>query len=112
MLERGPELLQEMVRCIVNTVDPEKVVLFGSLAGEGAGSDSDVDLMVVEADDFDRLRPRRKELFKISQALRSFAFPIDILLYSHSEVESWKNVSSHIIHKALAGGRVLHEKPK
>ena len=45
-------LLDQMVQAIVAEVDPEQVILFGSRARGDAREDSDVDLVVVEAEPF------------------------------------------------------------
>ncbi len=46
------ELLDEMVRAIVEEVDPEQVILFGSRARGDTHEHSDVDLIVIEAEPF------------------------------------------------------------
>ena len=45
-------LLGEMVRAIVDEVDPEQVILFGSRARGDERESSDVDLIVLEAEPF------------------------------------------------------------
>ena len=52
-------LLNQMVQAIVAEVDPEQVILFGSRARGDAREDSDVDLVVVEAEPFGKTRSRR-----------------------------------------------------
>ena len=42
-----PEIVDQMVRRIVERFDPERIILFGSLARDEARADSDVDLLVV-----------------------------------------------------------------
>ncbi len=52
MIEVTDEVLDAMVRAIVDAVDPEQVWLFGSRARGQAGPESDVDLLVVEREPF------------------------------------------------------------
>lgn len=52
------ELLDEMVRAIVEEVDPEQVILFVSRARGDALEHSDVDLIVIEAGPFGAGRNR------------------------------------------------------
>ena len=47
MKEISPELLQEVTGRIIDAVDPEKIVLFGSHVWGKPTEDSDVDIMVI-----------------------------------------------------------------
>ena len=47
MKRQTERLIKEMVQRIVAGFNPEKVILFGSYARGTAGTDSDVDLLVV-----------------------------------------------------------------
>jgi predicted nucleotidyltransferase len=42
----SPAFLEEIVRRVVETVQPEKIILFGSAARGEMGRDSDIDLLV------------------------------------------------------------------
>ena len=46
------ETLQEIVRRIVETAQPERIILFGSAARGEMGSHSDVDLLVIKRGEF------------------------------------------------------------
>ena len=63
-------LLDQIVRTIVDEVDPEQVVLFGSRARGDARPDSDVDLLVVESEPFGTSRSRHAEIVRLGRALR------------------------------------------
>ena len=45
------QVLDEIVARIVRLAQPEKIVLFGSAARETAGTDSDIDLLVVRSEE-------------------------------------------------------------
>ena len=45
-------ILDRMIRTIVDEVDPERVILFGSRARGDARPDSDIDLLIIEAEPF------------------------------------------------------------
>ena len=89
-------LLDQMVQAIVAEVDPEKVILFGSRARGDAREDSDVDLVVVEAEPFGKTRSRRLEAVRLWFTKR---WPVLIasdrtsLIYSRDEVESLVRLS-------------------
>ena len=103
-------LLGRMVQAIVDEVDPEQVILFGS-RGRGEGREnSDVDLIVVEAESFGPERSRRKELVRLYHALAGFHVPADVLVYSHDDVAYWRDSLNHVLARALREGRVLYER--
>ena len=103
-------LVLRMTRRIVETVDPERIILCGSRADQTAERDSDIDLLVVERKAFGPSRSRRKELTRLLAALREFAVAKDLLLYSQEEFERWRNSRNHVIAHAVREGRVLYER--
>lgn len=105
-----PELLEQMTEAIVQAVAPEQIVLFGSRARGTAGPHSDVDLLVVTAEGFGPHRSRIKEITRISKAVGKFGIPTDILLYSQTEIEHWKDSRNHVAARALQEGRVIYER--
>ena len=104
-------LLDQMVQAIVAEVDPEQVILFGSRARGDAREDSDVDLVVVEAEPFGKTRSRRLEAVRLWKSLSGFIVPKDILVYSRDEVEYWRDSLNHVLARALREGKVLYERP-
>ncbi len=105
------DLLDRMVRTIVDEVDPEQVILFGS-RGRGDHHDhSDVDLIVIEAEPFGPGRSRRREMARLYGLLSGFRVPADLLVYSQEDVEYWRDSLNHVLARALREGRVLYERP-
>jgi predicted nucleotidyltransferase len=105
------QVLAEMVQAIVREVNPEKIILFGSRVRGEVGPDSDLDLMIVEREEFGKSRNRLDELVRIREALSAFEIPKDILVYSVQEVEEWRDSINHIIASTLREGKVLYERP-
>ena len=103
-------LLDQMVQAIVAEVDPEQVILFGSRARGDAREDSDVDLVVVEAEPFGPERSRRQELVRLYHALVEFPVSTDILVYSYDDVAYWRDSLNHVLARALREGKVLYER--
>ena len=103
-------LLGEMVQAIVDEVDPEQVILFGSRARGDQREHSDVDLIVVEAEPFGPERSRHKELVRLYHALAGFRVPADVLVYSHDDVDYWRGSLNHVLARALREGKVLYER--
>jgi len=105
------DLLDRMVQAIVAEVDPERVILFGSRARGDEREDSDVDPVVIEAEPFGPGRSRRKELARLYRALTGFLVPADVLVYSHEDVDYWRDSLNHVLARALREGRTLYERP-
>jgi predicted nucleotidyltransferase len=97
--------MDEIVRRIVATVHPHKIVLFGSRARGETGPDSDIDLLVIADSDEPRYRrPRR-----LYGALRDIMLPMDIVVYTPEEVEEWSLVRQAFVTTAVREGRALYE---
>ena len=111
MMQVTDELLNQMVDAIVEEVDPEKVILFGSHARGDQREDSDVDFVVVETEPFGKSRSRRMEAVRLWKALSAFLVPKDILVYSSEEVDFWRDSPTHVLGRAVREGRVLYERP-
>ena len=111
MAQVDEALLQRMTAAIVAEADPERVILFGSRARGEAGPDSDVDLIVIEAEPFGPDRDRRAEAVRLWRALSGFRVPKDILVYSRDEVDYWRDSLNHVLARALREGTVLYERP-
>ncbi len=111
MTQVDDALLQRMTAVIVETVDPEQVILFGSRARGEAGADSDVDLVVLEAQPFGPGRSRGAEETRLWRALAKFHVPKDILVYSLDEAERWRSSRNHVLSRALREGSILYKRP-
>lgn len=101
-------LLRQMAAQIREEIPGAEVRLFGSHARGQARPDSDIDLLITVTDDWlshhnrfevlDRLR------WRLSQPLR----PVDLLLFSRSQVEERLGLHSSVVHQAYANGLWLN----
>ena len=103
-------LIGQMVQAIVDEVDPEQVILFGSRGRGDERQDSDVDLVVVEAEPFGPERSRHKEMVRLYHAVAGFPVAADVLVYSRDDVAYWRDSINHVLARALREGRVLYER--
>ena len=97
------EILQEIVRRIVETVKPEKIILFGSAARGEMGPDSDLDLLVVKS-----CGHRRRTATKIERSLIGIGIPTDIIVAKPEDIERYKDSIGLIYRPALTEGKVLY----
>ncbi len=99
-------LLQEVVRRIVQSVNPQKIILFGSYAYGKPHKGSDLDILVV----MDSNLPRYKRSVPIYRVLADLLIPMDILVYTPQEIEAWKDVPQAFITSIVKKGRIIYEK--
>ncbi len=111
MAEVTAELLDAMTRAIVEEVDPEQVVLFGSRARGDAHADSDVDFLVVESEPFGEGHSRWDEMQRLRGVLQHFPVSKDILVCSTDETAKWAGATNHIIARCLREGKVVYQRP-
>ncbi|MEO5329174.1 MAG: nucleotidyltransferase domain-containing protein [Magnetococcus sp. THC-1_WYH] len=100
--------LSTMSARIVETVHPERIILFGSYARGDAASDSDVDLLVIVPGGFSGSQ-RWQMMQTIRKAVARVRCSKDILLYSRDEVERWRSSRNHVVANALREGKVIYE---
>jgi predicted nucleotidyltransferase len=107
MVQVDAQLLQDVVRRIVDAAHPEKIVLFGSHARGAARPDSDLDVLVIA----DSREPRYRRSAPLYGALSDVLVPMDIIVYTRSEVEEWQDVPQAFVATVIREGKVLYEKP-
>ena len=101
----GDALVEEIVRRVLSVTRPDKIILFGSAATGEMTRDSDVDLLIVEAQPKDR----RRQSVAIGDALRGMGFPFDVLVISTDWFEASKNVIGGIAYPANKYGKVIYD---
>lgn len=99
-------VLDEIVRRLVEAVDPDRIILFGSRARGDPRPDSDVDLLIVK----DSPEPPGRRDVRAYRALMGIGVPKDVLWYTRQEVEEWAGVRNHVVSRALREGKVLYER--
>ncbi len=100
------ELVAEIVQRIVATVQPEKIILFGSRARGDARPDSDFDVLVIKESE----EPGYRRDAALYLALAGLNAPVDILTYTPKEVGDWSAVPQAFVTTALREGKVVYER--
>ena len=97
-------ILKNIIQCIVEVTDPEKIILFGSAARGEMGRNSDVDLLIIKEgeDELDLMA-------RIYRNLRGVGAAVDAIVVSPEDVERYRDSHALIIKPALREGRVVYE---
>lgn len=96
------------------TLDPYKVVLFGSHAIETQGEGSDIDLLVIL--DSEAISQTYKEKMKKKLMVRNKIIeinervPIDLIVYTKAEYEIMVKHGSSFLKEITTSGKTLYEK--
>src|SRR5947209_14047277 len=90
------DVLDEIVRRIVEVAEPEKIVLFGSAARGTMGPDSDLDLLVIKDGKFNRHRVTTAIYRNLSGAIG-----VDAIVVTPEEVERYRDTHCLVICPAM-----------
>jgi predicted nucleotidyltransferase len=93
---------------IAAAIPEAQVRLFGSRARGTARPDSDVDLLITVPDPWLAGHDRVRVLGDLWRRFSSHQLPLDLLLYSESEVLEWKQFRSAVTIQAYQEGILLH----
>ena len=97
-------VLDEIVRRIVETAEPEKIILFGSTARGDARPDSDLDFLIVKAG-----ADRWKLGVMIRRSLYGVGAAIDVIVATPEDLELYGNSHALVYKPALTEGLVLFD---
>jgi uncharacterized protein len=98
--------IPEITRRIIETSDPDKIILFGSYARNNFSADSDLDLLVIVPG----VKHLRKESVRVRRALRGLLAPVDIVIATPEQIKRLGNTNGLIYQSALSEGKVLYER--
>ncbi|MEK7730936.1 MAG: nucleotidyltransferase domain-containing protein, partial [Planctomycetota bacterium] len=96
-----PNDVRTLITRIVETLEPQRVVLFGSHARGDAAPRSDVDILVVADSD----RTRYERAIPIYRAIADLPVEVDVMVYTPAEVRDWSRVDQAFVTTALREGR-------
>lgn len=99
---------QSELQKIVETLKlgrPEKIILFGSAAKGDFKEGSDIDLLIIKNSSLDKIR----RAVEIEKSLSDRRLPIDILVYTPSEIEESLKIRGSFAENILKNGKVLYE---
>jgi predicted nucleotidyltransferase len=100
------DIIRDIVRRIVNTAQPEKVILFGRQARGDAGPNSDFDVLVIKPSD----EPRYRRSIPLYVALADLPVEVEVMVYTPEEVDEWSQVRQAFVTTAMREGKTIYER--
>jgi uncharacterized protein len=100
------DLLADIIRRIVETAHPDKIIIFGSRARGDARPDSDFDMLVIKKSE----EPGYRRDAALYLTLAGLNVPVDVLTYTPEEIKDWSAVPQAFVTTALHEGKVVYER--
>ena len=100
----GQEILEDLVRRVVEAVHPLRIILFGSAARGEMGPDSDLDVLVVMPDGVHRRRTAQT----VYRSLRGLGMAKDVVVVTESDIRQYGSNPSLVLFPALQHGKELY----
>ncbi len=96
--------VDEIVSIIVREFNPQKIVIFGSVARHEATDDSDLDMLIV----MDTDAPYLSRSYPIRRLLYENDIPLDLMVLTPDEFESRSKKESGLVHHIVSTGVVAY----
>ncbi|MGA2608555.1 MAG: nucleotidyltransferase domain-containing protein [Terriglobia bacterium] len=101
------DLVGDIVRRIVETAQPDKIILFGSRARGDARPNSDFDILVIK----ESSEPRYRRSVPLYVALADVPAEVEVVVYTPEEIDEWRQVSQAFVTTAVREGTTIYERP-
>lgn len=98
------QVLAEVIRCVVEAAQPDKIILFGSAARGEMGPNSDLDLLVIKGGKFNYWRL----LTTIYRHLRDTEAAVDVVLVTPDDLKRYGHSPCLVFYPALREGKVVY----
>ena len=105
----SPELIDDIVRNLINSLNPEQIILFGSYAYGEPNEDSDLDLLIVTKASGEKGYQLAQKAYKSLNSL-CLMIPVDLVVATQAEVNAKCTVPSSLISRAVHQGKMLYER--
>ena len=105
MALRTRRCLRRITAAIVEAVQPERVILFGSAARGEMTPKSDLDLLVIIKDD----EHYREAAWKIHTSKPTRTRRVDLVVATTNDIQRHRDKPYYVIQPALREGRVLYD---
>lgn len=99
--------IKSIVKILSEKYNPEKVILFGSIANKSIDENSDIDLLIIKRTS----KNPWKRLLEVERLIeRDFA--TDLLVYTPLEIQKRLEIKDFFIQEIIEKGRVVYERSK
>ena len=103
-MQSDPEVIEQLVRRIIEIVQPLRIILFGSAARGEMNPDSDIDVLVVMPEGVHRRRTAQL----LYRQIRGLGVPFDILVATPDDLERHSDNIGLIYQSILREGREVY----
>jgi predicted nucleotidyltransferase len=103
-MQSDPEVIEQLVRRIIEIAQPLRIILFGSAARGEMGPDSDIDVLVVMPEGVHRRRTAQL----LYRQIRGLGVPFDILVATPDDLERHKDNIGLVYQSILREGREVY----
>jgi len=103
-MQPDAKVIDQLVRQIVDAVQPLRIVLFGSAVRGSLGPDSDIDVLVVMPEG----AHRRKTAQQLYRDVIGLGVPFDVLVATPTDLERHKDNVGLIYRTILLEGQVVY----
>lgn len=97
--------LSKIIGYAAGVAEPERIILFGSMACGNANVFSDIDLLIIS----ENTLPKRETAAIITSYARELSLKVDVLIYSASEVEKERQKAHSFVGAILKSGKPVFE---
>jgi predicted nucleotidyltransferase len=104
LLKPDERVVEELVRRLVQTLHPRRIILFGSAARGEMGQDSDLDVLVIMPKGIHRRRTAQQAY----RSLSGLGFAKDIVVVTESDVRKHRDNPSLVLYPALRQGKEIY----
>ncbi len=105
MIALTEQVVDDVVRRLVESLSPLEIYLFGSAAKGTTTKDSDLDFLVVVEDQHQSPREASRQ-GRLS--LAGVGVPVDLVVCTSADFQKWSHVSCNLIHTAVTTGRRIY----
>jgi predicted nucleotidyltransferase len=101
------ELVNRAVQVLIYEANPQRIVLFGSLARNEGGPQSDADFLIVTNHCPEN---RFAMATRLRRSLSPIGIPVDIVVHDAETVRDWADTPGTLLYTIQHEGKVVYEK--